>query len=89
MIGGESVTFYIPPFWCGVIATVVFEISMIIGAAIVSSIRKKTKRKKSWKMKKITIQDCEYLAERGYYAVIQSEEVVGFVKAGNTDSGND
>lgn len=30
-------TFYIPPFWCGVIATVVFEICMVIGAAVIST----------------------------------------------------
>lgn len=37
-------TFYIPQFWCGVITTVVFEISMIIGAAIISSINKDKKK---------------------------------------------
>lgn len=40
-------------------------------------------------MEKITIHDCEYLAERGYYAVIQSGEVVGFVKIGDLDARND
>lgn len=30
-------TFYIPDFWCGVIATVVFEVCMVIGAAVIST----------------------------------------------------
>lgn len=30
-------TFYIPQFWCGVIATVVFEVCMAIGAAVIST----------------------------------------------------
>lgn len=33
-------TFYIPEFWCGVIATVVFEVCIVIGAAVISTIGK-------------------------------------------------
>lgn len=39
-------TFYIPPFWCGVIATVVFEICMVIGAAVISTHGKDKKKEK-------------------------------------------
>lgn len=37
---------YIPAFWCGVIATVVFEIGMIIGVAIVSVVKDRSKEAK-------------------------------------------
>lgn len=33
-------TFYIPQFWCGVVATVVFEIGIVIGSAVISAIGK-------------------------------------------------
>lgn len=37
-------TFYIPQFWCGVIATIIFEICMLIGAVIVSTLGKDEKK---------------------------------------------
>lgn len=37
-------TFYIPPFWCGVIATVVFEFVSLIVAAIAMSVGDKKKK---------------------------------------------
>lgn len=36
-------TFYIPEFWCSVIATVVFEFCMTIGTAVISASRKDKK----------------------------------------------
>lgn len=33
-------TFYIPQFWCGVIATVIFEFGMTIGIAVISALGK-------------------------------------------------
>lgn len=37
-------TFYISPFWCGVIATVVFEFGVIVGTAVISASRKDKKK---------------------------------------------
>lgn len=37
-------TFYISKFWCGVIATVVFEVCMVIGAAVISTHGKDKKK---------------------------------------------
>lgn len=34
-------------------------------------------------MKEITIRDCEYMAERGFYAIVQSGKIIGFVKTGD------
>lgn len=44
-------TFYIPPFLCGVIATVVFEACMVIGAAVISTHGKDKKKEKDVKEK--------------------------------------
>lgn len=37
-------TFYIPPFWCGVIATVAFEFCMVIGSVVISTHGKDKKK---------------------------------------------
>lgn len=42
-------TFYIPEFWCGVLATVLSEFCVAVGAAVVSE--KKDKKKKDKKKK--------------------------------------
>lgn len=42
-------TFYIPPFWCGVIATIVVEFVSITVLAIVITLRDKEKEEKDVK----------------------------------------